>query len=1245
MLRHRWLAVSLTMLHLTVLLLLTQPSSEAETAQPTSWQVVGQIGGPTQAVAVQGDYAYVGIGLRLVVLDVTNPVTPTEMGATAPFPYFVEDIAVSGSRACVAAGGAGLRVVDVSDPANPVEIGVWDSPGYAEGVAVAGNTVYLADGPYGLRVVDVSEPAHPVPVGAAYDMNYAFEVAVSGHHAYIAAAGAGLLVADVSDPVHPVEVGTLDTPGYAYGVAGDREGRPYVYVADGWEGVRLVDVSNPSAPIAVSTYKTPGWAFDTTISGTRAYVADAFMGLRVLDVSDPTHPVELGGYETAGGHAGSVAVAGNTAYVADRNGGLRVMSVADPAHPTQVGLYDPLSYADGVWVDGDYAYVAAGKYGLRVVDISDPTHPVQDGRYATVAFATSVVVSGNYALVAAAGGEGDGLHVVDVSDPAYPHRVGFNPSTGVGAYRDMAVVGGIAYLPDELGLELVSVSNPFSPTLLGTIELWEWFGAPDAAVGVAVSGTLAYVASSFAGLEVVDVSSPVSPTLIGGYNSGESFSQDVAVVGHIVYLADGFGLRIVNVSDPAHPTGMGFYDTPGEAGGVFVSGTLAYVADGSRGVSVIDVSNPFSPTLVGDFNTLGYAQEVMVVGNRVFVADGPNGLLILESAPGDSTHRLSARTDNLRQAHSLATTQRWPNPVQPVSSVPPARPVTSPPSVPARRVSTETDARAPGLGSTCTVTIPADSGAGSLRECLENAVSGTLVTFDPLVFPPTNPVTIMLLSELPPLDDGQVTVDASNAGVILDGSVTPAGTPGLKIDSDGNIIRGLQILRFPGSGIWLQVGEYNVIGGSREIGNGPLGQGNLISANRGDGISLSDAFSNTISGNLIGTDVHGTAAWGNGGFAGIMQGGAYNIIGGTRPGERNVVSGNLGNGIGDGGGRPHGNLVIGNYVGTDITGSFDLGNRGHGISFEFGYNNRVEGNLSSGNGRAGLLANGGNYNTFVGNRVGTDASGAKAIPNDWCGVYVGSASFTRVGGTSPGEGNLVSGNPCGIEVGGPGGNVGNLVLGNLVGTDINGMQPLPNVYSGVSLGSGGRAIVGGATAAERNVISGNGWPNGWPGGIDIAGDYHVVSGNYIGTDASGAAAVGNRGVGIWFRGAEHSIVQGNLIAHNTEHGVYVESYAFNTLRRNAIYGHGGQGISLGGGNQMLPAPVILTVTETSVSGTACPGCTVEVFSDDEDEGRIYEGSAVADAGGLFAFDKGGPFTGPHLTATTTDGSGNTSELV
>ena len=173
MLRSRGVQACIVVTVLVLLFTLLQSLSATGQEQSTGWQVVGQVGGPTQAVAVQGNYAYVGISLRLIVLDMTDPATPTEVGATTPFPYFVEDIAVSGTRAYVAAGGAGLRVVDVSDPANPVEIGAWDSPGYAEGVAAAGNTVYLADGPYGLRVVDVSDPAHPIPVGAAYDMNYA----------------------------------------------------------------------------------------------------------------------------------------------------------------------------------------------------------------------------------------------------------------------------------------------------------------------------------------------------------------------------------------------------------------------------------------------------------------------------------------------------------------------------------------------------------------------------------------------------------------------------------------------------------------------------------------------------------------------------------------------------------------------------------------------------------------------------------------------------------------------------------------------------------------------------------------------------------------------------------------------------------------------------------------------------------------------------------------------------------------
>ena len=99
----------------------------AQSSPAGGWQMVGQVGGPTQDVAVQGNYAYVGVGLRLVVLDISNPAALRELGLTAPFPHFVSDVVVSGTRAYVAAGGSRLRVVDISNPARPVEIGAWDS--------------------------------------------------------------------------------------------------------------------------------------------------------------------------------------------------------------------------------------------------------------------------------------------------------------------------------------------------------------------------------------------------------------------------------------------------------------------------------------------------------------------------------------------------------------------------------------------------------------------------------------------------------------------------------------------------------------------------------------------------------------------------------------------------------------------------------------------------------------------------------------------------------------------------------------------------------------------------------------------------------------------------------------------------------------------------------------------------------------------------------------------------------------
>lgn len=123
----------------------------------------------------------------------------------------------------------------------------------------------------------------------------------------------------------------------------------------------------------------------------------------------------------------------------------------------------------------------------------------------------------------------------------------------------------------------------------------------------------------------------------------------------------------------------------------------------------------------------------------------------------------------------------------------------------------------------------------------------------------------------------------------------------------------------------------------------------------------------------------------------------------------------------------------------------------------------------------------------------------------------------------------------------------------------------------------------------------------------------------------------------------------NTIAYNGTDGivVYGSTSLKNTFTRNSIYSNAGLGIdNVNGGNLRLPPPRIvgLSLPGGVVTGTACFSCTIEIFSDYADEGRIYEGSTTADGAGNWAFNKGAALAGPWVNATATDAVGNTSEF-
>jgi hypothetical protein len=296
-------------------------------------ELVSQIGGAdAHAVAVSGLYAYVGVGPRLVILDISDPRTPRAVGQSDSLPGIVNDVALGNNYAYVATLYAGLSIIAVSDPAHPYEVGAYDTPGWAVGVAVSGGYAYVADGDRGLRIIAVSDPAHPYEVGFYDTPGSAWDVAVSGGYAYVAD-GDSLRILDVSDPAHPYEVGSYDTPSFAWDVALSGS---YAYVTEGkYATLSIISVSDPKHPREVGSYSM-GWPPENVeMSGNYAYVAAG--DLLIFDVSDPVHPREVGFYATPG-IAWDVAVSGGYVYVADREGGLVILRHAPQRFRTDLSI-------------------------------------------------------------------------------------------------------------------------------------------------------------------------------------------------------------------------------------------------------------------------------------------------------------------------------------------------------------------------------------------------------------------------------------------------------------------------------------------------------------------------------------------------------------------------------------------------------------------------------------------------------------------------------------------------------------------------------------------------------------------------------------------------------------------------------------------------------------------------------------------------------------------------------------------
>ena len=279
-------------------------------------------------VEVKGDLAYVASGRGLRIVDVSIPADPVQVGSYDP-PREIQNLTTLDGYALVADGdcaggqcGGHLWLIDATDPAFANPAGSLDlSPGFAVAASTQGSYAYIAARQDGLRVMDLSQPDSPNEIGAYQTPGFAMDVAVQGDHAFVAARKGGLRVIDISDPTSPREVGFHLPPDETWTVA--VSGR-LAFVGDRTFGLQVVDISDPTAPFEIGVLDMPRSCEDVVVAGDEVYVAIGFEGLRVIDVSDPYIPLEVGFYQSPG-TADSVAWVDGLIYVADGEGGLLIL--------------------------------------------------------------------------------------------------------------------------------------------------------------------------------------------------------------------------------------------------------------------------------------------------------------------------------------------------------------------------------------------------------------------------------------------------------------------------------------------------------------------------------------------------------------------------------------------------------------------------------------------------------------------------------------------------------------------------------------------------------------------------------------------------------------------------------------------------------------------------------------------------------------------------------------------------------
>ncbi|GEM_PF-5436474 len=260
----------------------------------------------------------------LKVINVANPSNPQIVGNYDTYVQ-LNDIFLKDNLAYVTAAYPAppegewvcdVIILNIANLSNIQWIGGFYTDPWSQGAYVSGTRAFIAEGGAGIKLYSVQTPSYPVFVGSYDTGGSVYDLQVEGNTIYVADGTGGFLILAYTPQFNVTEIGVYRTGGTMTSLV-VRDDIAYVlenvyYPNSSY--LKIIDISNPDNPVLSGTFPIINSSYDLFLQGNYAFVATYNQGIRIIDISDPTSPVETGYYITPG-HAFGIAVNGTIAYV------------------------------------------------------------------------------------------------------------------------------------------------------------------------------------------------------------------------------------------------------------------------------------------------------------------------------------------------------------------------------------------------------------------------------------------------------------------------------------------------------------------------------------------------------------------------------------------------------------------------------------------------------------------------------------------------------------------------------------------------------------------------------------------------------------------------------------------------------------------------------------------------------------------------------------------------------------------